>query len=471
VLQTTETGRDVDEQEYERRVSEIRLGLVRTQQELRGADFPVLVFLAGDDDTAIVDTMRTLNEWADPRSFRIVAFDRPTNEERAYPPLWRYWRALPPKGSIGLFLGGWAMNAIVERRQGRHKRRAFERELERVRRLEQMLVRDGALIVKFWLHLPDADAKQGRDRERVKRVVRDALEATASTEAPWNVLDSEGKRTRRLEVAHVLLEQLEERLAGFSWGESPAPPAGAATVFERPDSTVLDGVDLERELPQEDYARRLRKQQRKLHKLSHEAQERGVSTVVVFEGWDAAGKGGMIRRLSVGLDPPAYCVVPVAAPTDEERAHHYLWRFWRQLPRAGHVTIFDRSWYGRVLVERVEGFARRDEWQRAYEEIVDFEEALTAAGIVLVKFWLHIDHDEQLRRFKARETTPHKRHRVTPEDYRNRARWDEYVVAVHDMIERTSLETAPWEIVPAHDKRWARVHVVKSVCKRLRDAL
>jgi len=235
--------------------------------------------------------------------------------------------------------------------------------------------------------------------------------------------------------------------------------------------TVLDHVDLTRRLPDGEYRKRLLRLQGRLNRLVRAAADEKVSSVAVFEGWDAAGKGGSIRRLTEAMDPRLYRVIPVAAPTDEEKAHHYLWRFWRHLPRAGRVTIYDRSWYGRLLVERVEGFAQEDEWMRAYPEINDFEEQLAEAGIALTKFWIHISPEEQLRRFEDRRETAYKRHKISDEDWRNRDRWAAYHTAVNDMVVRTSTRQAPWTLVAGNDKKFARVQILETFCRRLERAL
>jgi polyphosphate kinase 2 (PPK2 family) len=193
--------------------------------------------------------------------------------------------------------------------------------------------------------------------------------------------------------------------------------------------------------------------------------------VLLFEGWDAAGKGGVIRRITAAMDPELYHVVPIAAPTEEECARHYLWRFWRYLPRAGRVLIFDRSWYGRVLVERVEGLTPALAWQRAYSEINDFEQQLYHHGMIVLKFWLHIDPDEQMKRFQTRQETPYKKYKLTEEDYRNREKWRDYERAVHDMVERTSTIYAPWHLVASNDKRWARICVLRTYCRALKQRL
>jgi polyphosphate kinase 2 (PPK2 family) len=239
----------------------------------------------------------------------------------------------------------------------------------------------------------------------------------------------------------------------------------------QPALTILSHLDMTQAVPKKAFDKRLEKQQGRLNLLQREAQQRGVSTILVFEGQDAAGKGGAIRRITAALDARSYQVIPIAAPTDEERAHHYLWRFWRHLSRAGRLTIFDRSWYGRVLVERVEGFARREEWLRAYSEINEFEDQLVAGGIVLVKFWVHITFDEQLRRFKEREKTSHKQWKLTPEDWRNREKWPAYEQAVNDMVERTSTRLAPWTLVEGNDKNFTRLKVIDTVCDRLEKAV
>lgn len=235
--------------------------------------------------------------------------------------------------------------------------------------------------------------------------------------------------------------------------------------------TVLSGLDMTLQLPKRDYRAQLKECQARLNHLHREALKQKLSTILLFEGPDAAGKGGAIRRITAALDARYYEVIPIAAPTDEERAQHYLWRFWRHLSRAGRITIFDRSWYGRVLVERIEGFAAEDEWRRAYAEINEFEEQLTEHGIVLVKYWIHITRDEQLERFKAREKTPYKRWKLTGEDWRNREKWNAYAVAVNDIIEHNSTHNAPWTIVEGNDKCYARIKVVRTLCEQLESAI
>ena len=234
---------------------------------------------------------------------------------------------------------------------------------------------------------------------------------------------------------------------------------------------ILDRLDLGLSLEGGDYEKQLDRWQRRIFDLEHRLYVVQIPAVVVYEGQDAGGKGGNIRRLTRALDPRGYEVVPVAAPTVEEKVHHYLWRFWENIPRTGHITIFDRSWYGRVLVERVEGFCSGDEWRRAFREINEFEKQLADSGAVIVKFWLQIGRDEQLKRFKEREKIDFKRFKITAEDWRNREKWDAYHAAVCDMVDRTSTGEAPWTLVEANDKNYARVKILRTVCERLEAAL
>jgi AMP-polyphosphate phosphotransferase len=257
----------------------------------------------------------------------------------------------------------------------------------------------------------------------------------------------------------------------------PSPSTAKASPVKTPPAptpdapTILSSLDMTQSIPKKTFSTELEICQGRLNRLQRKAQARGVSTIMVFEGWDAAGKGGAIRRITGALDARSYQVIPIAAPTDEERAQHYLWRFWRHLSRAGRVTIFDRSWYGRVLVERVEGFATEQEWRRAYSEIGEFEEQLAEHGIVVVKFWVHITQDEQLRRFKAREKARYKRWKLTDEDWRNRAKWPDYERAVNEMVQRTSTRASPWTLVEGNDKYFARLKVLKTACDALKAAL
>ncbi len=299
---------------------------------------------------------------------------------------------------------------------------------------------------------------------------------TSTAEAFWIVVEATDRRHRNVEILRHLIARLRVALeapAAAANGEARSPlavdGAGDAPSPGNGARSVLSRVDLSKTIDEEPYEKELEQLQAKLGRIGRRLVKRHRSAILVFEGWDAAGKGGAIRRVTHALDARNYRIIPIAAPTDEERAHHYLWRFWRHLPRRGRVTIYDRSWYGRVLVERVEGFATEQQWSRAYSEINDFEEQLVEAGIVVAKFWIHIDPEEQLRRFREREATPWKQHKIGPEDWRNRDRWADYERAVGDMVERTSTEYAPWTLIPGNDKHIARLEVLREVCRRLQE--
>ena len=490
MFEAVEIGHRLSKAAHQKQIPDLRVGLINAQYDLQQADFAVVILLSGNDRIGCDALLHNLHDLMDGRYMRTNALGRPTTEELERPRFWRYWRALPRRGQIGVFLGGWPLNAIHEHVSGRLKNAALERRLENIRRFEQALVDDGVLLLKFWLHLPKrvfkkrlkAAKKNPREAWRIEaedwrayEVYDDAIEVaervvrqTDTGDAPWRLVESADARYRDATVAQAILAALSQRLKGHA--VTPDLPPPAIFPVEAP-STILDTVDLSKSLSRDDYRRQRAKYQSKLSRLSDQAAQQGVSSVLVFEGWDAAGKGGVIRRLTAAMNPERYNVFPVSAPTPEELAHPYLWRFWRRLPRAGHVTIFDRSWYGRVLVERVEALASEAEWRRAYSEINDFEEQLSDRGVILLKFWLHIDPEEQLRRFRDREATPYKKYKITQEDYRNREQWPLYEQAAHDMILHTSTDYAPWRLIPSNNKRWARIEALKTYCQQLDERL
>ena len=494
MFEAAEVGHRVSKEDFKTAVPQLRVDLINTQYDLQEADFSVLVLIAGDDFLGCDALLERLYEWMDARYLDTHVFVRPTEEEREHPRFWRYWRRLPPKGRIGVHYGGWPIGAVADRYDGLLDDARLFRRLMHVRRFERDLADDGTLLLKFWLHLPkDAYAKRLKKARKdpdkawrlgeedvgmyeaydaIRPIAARMLRKTSSEEAPWQVIESTNPEYRDLTVATTIRDAVRARLdAGPTSPEPVVRTASVTTVRSEAAQGILGTLDLSKRLDRAEYKEQLNRLQARMRKLSRKAHDEGIATVLVFEGSDAAGKGGAIRRLTSPVPVRLFQVVPIAAPTDEEKARHYLWRFWRRLPRAGHMTIFDRSWYGRVLVERVEGFAREDEWRRAYEEIRDFEEQLVEHGMVLEKFWLQIDPDEQLKRFQAREKTPYKKYKITEEDYRNRERQDEYVVAVDDMVARTSTDVAPWTLVPANDKRYARVQVLRTVVKALKRAL
>ena len=489
MFETAELGRTLDKATFKELETELRTQLLEVQRALyRDRSFPVVVLVGGVDGAGKGAVINLLNEWMDTRNIHNVHFDEPTEEERHRPRYWRYWMALPPKGTVGMFTGAWYSRAIGRHVRSESRQSDITEAIARINAFEKTLVDDGALIIKLWLHISKKHQKKHfkkleknpatawrvtkQDWKNAKRyddfrvVCERVIRETSTGDAPWFVVESTDARYRDTSVAKRLVEQIRQRIDRPRVEHAPRPEPAIDDPL-----TILDTLDMTQTLDKSAYRARLEELQGRLNVLNHRARDAGTSTILVFEGADAAGKGGCIRRLTSALDARSYRVIQVAAPTDEEKAHHYLWRFWRHLPRMGRVTIYDRSWYGRVLVERVEGFASQAEWMRAYKEINDFERQLIHHGIVLCKFWLHITEAEQLRRFQERERTPWKQYKITDEDYRNGEKANQYELAANDMIERTSTEYAPWTLVASEDKRWGRIRVLETVCDRLESAL
>jgi polyphosphate:AMP phosphotransferase len=503
MFEAAEVGRKLSKSDYKAQVPRLRSELLAVQQELRKASFPVIVLFAGVDTAGKGETVNLLNEWMDPRWIVTRGYTEPSSEERERPRLWRYWRDLPPRGRLAMFLSAWYSSPIRDRVAGRIRIAEFDSLLDQVAAFERALTDDGAIIVKFWMHLSKAAQKKRLksfendplQRWRVTKAqwkhwamfnkfvsaADRAIRRTSTDAAPWHIVEGEDERYRTVVVGTELLNAIRRGLdrsarltpprAGRGGRQTRATVAVSALQRVDREFNVLDNLDLSQKLSDDEFDRKLAEQQSRLNLLQRRAGKRGISTVIIFEGWDAAGKGGAIRRVTGSLDARDCQVIPVAAPTDEERARHYLWRFWRHLSRAGRITIFDRSWYGRVLVERVEGFATEAEYMRSYGEIAHFEEQLVDHGILLVKFWIHISKSEQLRRFRERSRTPYKRWKITEEDWRNRKRWADYTIAVNDMVARTSTKVAPWTLVEGDDKNFARVKVVETFAEHLEDRL
>jgi polyphosphate:AMP phosphotransferase len=500
MFEAAEVGRKLSKSDYKAQVPQLRSELLAVQQELRAAaSFPVIVLFAGVDTAGKGETVNLLNEWMDPRWIVTRGYTEPSSEELERPRLWRYWRDLPPNGRVAIFLSAWYSSPILDRVARRTSTAEFDSLLDQVAAFERTLTDGGAIIVKFWMHL-SKKAQKKRMKEFEKdplqrwRVTKAqwkhwemfgkfvsaadrAIRRTSTDAAEWHIVEGEDERYRTIAVATVLREAIKRGIERSAAGKSRSPsskgrksrvdgPVKAIKRVER-EFNVLDNLDLSQKLSDDDFDKQLAEQQSRLNLLQRRAGKQGVSTILVFEGWDAAGKGSAIRRVTSSLDARDYQVIPIAAPTDEERAHHYLWRFWRHLSRKGRLTIFDRSWYGRVLVERVEGFATDAEYTRGYGEINHFEEQLVNHGILLLKFWIHISKLEQLRRFKDRSNTSYKRWKITDEDWRNRKRWEDYTSAVNDMVERTSTKIAPWTLVEGNDKNFARIKVLRTVADAL----
>ncbi|MGR6498499.1 polyphosphate:AMP phosphotransferase [Pseudomonas fulva] len=491
MFESAEIGHSIDKQTYDTEVPALRQALLEAQYELKQqARFPVIVLINGVEGAGKGETVKLLNEWMDPRMIDVLTFDQQTDEELARPPAWRYWRALPPKGRMGVFFGNWYSQMLQGRVHGVLKDAVLDQAINGAERLEQMLCDEGALIIKFWFHLSKKhmkarlkslkddplhswkisplDWQQSHTYDRFVRFGERVLRRTSRDYAPWHIVEGVDPNYRSLAVGRILLDSLQAALANNPKGKHVGNVAPLGRSIDQ--RSLLGALDLTVRLDKADYQEQLVTEQARLAGLLRHKHMRRHALVAAFEGNDAAGKGGAIRRVAAALDPRQYRIVPIAAPTEEERAQPYLWRFWRHIPARGKFTIFDRSWYGRVLVERVEGFCSPADWMRAYGEINDFEEQLVNAGVVVVKFWLAIDQQTQLERFEEREQTPFKRYKITEDDWRNRDKWDDYSQAVGDMVDRTSSEIAPWTLVEANDKRWARVKVLRTINEALEAA-
>ena len=491
MFESAQIGHSIDKDTYDAEVPALRQALLEAQYKLhQQARFPVIVLINGIEGAGKGETVKLLNEWMDPRLIEVRTFDQQTDEELARPPAWRYWRALPAKGRMGVFFGNWYSQMLQGRVHGQFKNAVLDQAINGAERLEQMLCDEGALIFKFWFHLSKQQMKgrlkalkddplhswrispldwqQSRTYDRFVHFGERILRRTSRDFAPWHVIEGLDPNYRSLAVGRILLEGLQAALAT---APEDKHDANVTPVGRSIDGRGLIGsLDMTLHLDKQDYQEQLIAEQARLSGLLRHKRMRRHALIAVFEGNDAAGKGGAIRRVAGALDPRQYRIVPIAAPTEEERAQPYLWRFWRHIPARGKFTVFDRSWYGRVLVERVEGFCSQADWMRAYGEINDFEEELTNAGVVLVKFWMSIDKQTQLERFNEREETPFKRFKITDEDWRNREKWDDYAGAVEDMVDRTSTGIAPWTLVEANDKRWARVKVLRTINEALEAA-
>ena len=494
MLENIDLSREIPKEQYKLAKDEMSIRLGVLQRRAKELGIPVVIVFEGLSAAGKGTLINELILPLDPRGFTVHSSLPPNEEEALRPFLWRFWTRTPARGRMAIFDRSWYRRVLTDRVGGDVKGKALQQAFEDIRSFERQLADDGAVILKFWLHISKKEQKRrfGKLRknaatawrvtkEDVKAhkqydeyiaAVEDMLAETDTDVARWTVVESTDRRFAAMKTCSAVANALEKRIAAEEAKASPAVPADPPKALP-PDlrSSILDQVDLSVALEREEYRERLKAGQERLRELEHEIYERRVPVVLVYQGWDAAGKGGNIRRLTQELDPRGYNVVPVGAPNDIEKAHHYLWRFWNDFPKAGHIAIFDRSWYGRVMVERVEGFCTEAEWRRAYREINEMEHHMTNFGTVLLKFWLHIDKDEQLRRFEARQQIPHKQWKITDEDWRNREKWDAFKAAVEEMLFRTSTPYAPWTIVESNCKWYARVKVLETVCAAIEERI
>lgn len=517
MLRGMDLNRHISREELKGRTEELETRLAALQRHVQEAGVPVIIVFEGWEASGKGTHINELIRPLDPRGFKVHSTHKANDDEVLRPIMWPFWTRLPARGRIAIFDRSWYSRIIRDEREDESDAASLAPCIEIINDFEKGLCLDGALIIKLFLHISqkeqkkrlrklesnavtawrvnDSDWKENRQYDELLERSQKVYEATDTDYAPWCIVEAEDRRFARLKIFVTVIKRLEEGLARLETISPNSPTAGEEpdeampTAKEMPAavptgsselridgevlvrSTRLEQVDLKRSLDDRGYERELKKLQKSLRSFEYRIYTERVPVIAVFEGWDAAGKGGAIKRLTSNLDPRGYEVIPVAAPSEIEKAHHYLWRFWQNIPKAGHISIFDRSWYGRVLVERVEGFTDPAQWKRAYPEINSFERQLADFGTVLVKFWLHIDRDEQLRRFQERSANPDKQWKITPEDWRNRQHWDDYREAVEEMLLRTSTSAAPWTVVEANDKRFARVKVLSVMLDALEKRL
>ncbi len=464
-----------------------RLG--ELQRECRERKIPVMIAFEGYGAAGKGVQIGNLIQALDPRGFQVYAVKKETEEEEMHPFMWRFWTKIPEKGRISIFDTSWYRKVMIDRFEGKTPETEIENDFESIRAFEKQLTDDGMVLIKLFLKInkkeqkkrfdkllesPDTawrvskgDLKRNKEFKRYQKINEEMLKKTDADYAPWVTVDATDRKEAGKAIYRTVIQALEDAVEKEKLRQEVPARFSAETEGRKMDKSVLAECDLNKTMSKEVYEERLKELQKKMEQLHGEIYRRRIPVVIGFEGWDAGGKGGAIKRLTEKMDPRGFVVNPTASPNDTEKAHHYLWRFWRAMPKAGHIAIFDRTWYGRVMVERIEGFCTEDEWKRAYGEINAMEQDLVNAGAIVLKFWMQIDKEEQAARFKAREDNPEKRWKITEEDWRNREKWDQYEVAVNEMIKKTSKKQAPWIIVEGNNKYYARIKVLESVVEAI----
>lgn len=470
---------------YEQEEPILRTALLKAQyNQLERADKSLLIVVAGIDGVGKGATINLLNEWMDPRHIHTMTFDPPENKTESTPPFDCYWNELPAKGSTGIVFGSWYAPLLSEAVSKNPRVQWIAAYADAIARFEAGLAANGVQIIKLWFHIsaqaqasrtsellsdPDTawqvtkkDLKVQKKYDRLCRAGEYVLSLLNPPHAPWTIIPSADDRMRAVCTAKAVLHALQR---------NPRAPKAQPLHSTSPTKTRtinrLEQLDYEAKLSKDDYESALHSLQSRLAKAARSDAFKNRSLILAFEGQDAAGKGGAIRRVTRAFDLRQYDAYPISAPTHYELSRPYLWRFWRRLPRPGRIAIFDRSWYGRVLVERVENYAQPSEWKRAYTEINDFERQQANQGAIVLKFWLAVTPEEQLQRFHQRERSPFKNFKITADDWRNREKWDQYVTAANDMFAKTDTDYAPWHVISANDKYHARIEVLKNIVESL----
>ncbi|MCL2603414.1 MAG: polyphosphate:AMP phosphotransferase [Defluviitaleaceae bacterium] len=490
MLSDIDCNQQIERHIYKEALPPLQKKLAALQQQVREAGLPVLIVFEGWGASGKGTSIGRLVNPMDPRYFDVLTMSKITEEMLKRPFLWGYWCRIPAKGQITIIDKSWHRIILPGEKErwglSEPETKAFYHD---VKAFERQLTRDGTLIIKLFLHISQAeqarrfksleddpstawrvkehDWAQNRNYQNYQKQFEKMLELTGTEENPWHIIEADDKRYSAVKIYRTITDVIEKRL------ENPPSLASAPTsaLLGQKFPQVLSKVDADKHIDNAEYREELDFLQARMNRLGHKMYAKRRPTVIVYEGWDAAGKGGNIKRLVAELDPRSYAVVPIGPPTPHELGRHYLWRFVRRMPKDGHFTIFDRSWYGRVLIERVEELTPAPVWQRAYDEINEMEQHWVNHGAVLLKFWLHIDKEEQLKRFNARMTDPAKQHKITDADWVNRSHWDAYEVAVDEMFAKTNKPHAPWVVVESNNKKFARIKVLQTVTDSLDYAL
>ena len=507
MLEKVDLSKKLSKEEYKERMSHLETRIGQLQRECKALKIPIMIVFEGFGAAGKGLQIGRLIQSMDPRGFHVFPIKNETEEERMHPFLWRFWTKTPEKGRIAIYDGSWYRRVLIDRFEKRTKEKELPEAFHSINSFEKQLTDDGTVIIKLFLDISRKEQKKRfeklqKNKETAWRVTQGDLERNAKYNeyaammedmlfktdtdyAPWTIIEATDRRFATVKIYTTVIkamadqiEKQERQKKKVTADQETEDHMNVSEVAREADKelrelqvSILSKADLSLKYSREEYEEKLDKLQKKIEKLHGELYRRRIPVVLGFEGWDAGGKGGAIKRLTAKMDARGYAVNPTASPNDIEKAHHYLWRFWRAMPKAGHVAIFDRTWYGRVMVERIEGFCTKEEWQRAYKEINDMEKDLHDAGAVVIKFWMHIDKDEQERRFRERQENPEKQWKITDEDWRNREKWDQYEDAVNEMLLRTSTDYAPWVVVEGNDKYYARVKVLKTVVDAIEERL
>lgn len=494
MLEKIDLSKKMDKETYKQVTGEQseRLGLL--QRKLREAGIPVMIVFEGMGAAGKGTQINRLIQALDPRGFEVFANSKSTEEEKLRPFLWRFWTKTPANGRIAIFDRSWYRQVTIERFDGQIKEKNLPEAFQDILSFERQLDDGGTVIIKLFLYISQEeqkkrfkkledsketswrvtkdDWKRNKEYDRYLEINEEMLQKTDTERAPWSIIEATDKDYAAAKIMTLVADRFEEALEEKEAAvKAKAEAEVGKEKEERYRNGVLSGVDLTKTLSRDEYKKEIDRLQKRLEFLHSEIYRLRIPVVLGFEGWDAGGKGGAIKRLTSHLDPRGYKVNPTASPNDIEKVHHYLWRFWNNVPKAGHIAIFDRTWYGRVMVERIEGFCSEADWKRAYQEINEMEAHMANAGAVVLKFWLHIDKDEQERRFKERQQNPAKQWKITDEDWRNREKWDQYETAVNEMLVRTSTTYAPWVVVEGNCKYYARVKVLQTVVDALEERI